>query len=74
MDETHAFGNDRTAKTHHESALGWVLIGWVLGRSLCKTYGGGNVPERTLPKNFWTPPTELLVCSVVDFSTGKTEQ
>ena len=24
----------RNCKTHPESAFGWVLIGWVLGRSL----------------------------------------
>ena len=29
-----------------------------------------NVPEND---NFWTPPKELLVCSVVDFCTGKTK-
>ena len=48
MEETHVFGNDsgrqkqllrgekgrKTAKTHLEAASGWVLIGWVLGRSL----------------------------------------
>ena len=40
----------------------------------CKTYGGRKTYQRTRsPENFWTPPKELLVCSVVDFCTGKTE-
>ena len=29
--------------------------------------------ERALPKIFWTPPKEFLVCSVVDICTGKTD-
>ena len=41
----------------------------------CKTYGGRKTYQRTYPpEKFWTPPKELLVCSVVDFCTGKTEQ
>ena len=47
-----------------------------LGRDMggCKTYGGWKTYQRTRsPENFWTPPKELLVCSVVDFCTGKTE-
>ena len=37
-------------------------------------YGGRKSTRRTRsPENFWTPPKELLVCSVVDFCTGKTE-
>ena len=43
-----------------------------LGRDMggCKTYGGGKTYQRTRsPENFWTPPKELLVCSVVDFCT-----
>ena len=40
----------------------------------CKTYGGRKTYHRTRsPENFWTPPKELLVYSVVDFCTGKTE-
>ena len=35
--------------------------------------GGKRTRERALPKIVWTPPKELLVCSVVDFCTGKTE-
>ena len=27
-------GEKKVQKTHPESAFGWVLIGWVLGRSL----------------------------------------
>ena len=49
----------------------------VLGRDMrgCKTYGGRKTYQRTRsPENFWTPPKELLVCSVVDFCTGKTER
>ena len=30
----HGEKGKKTAKTHPESAFGWVLIGWVLGRSL----------------------------------------
>ena len=38
----------------------------------CKTYGGRKTYQRKRsPENFWTPPKELLVCSVVDFCTGK---
>ena len=47
-----------------------------LGRDMggCKTYGGRKTYQRTRsPENFWTPPKELLVCSVVDSCTGKTE-
>ena len=47
-----------------------------LGRDMggCKTYGGRKTYQRTRsPENFWTPPKELLFCSVVDFCTGKTE-
>ena len=41
----------------------------------CKTYGGRKTYQRTrFPENSWTPPKELLVCSVVDFCTGKTER
>ena len=39
-----------------------------LGRDMggCKTYGGRKTYQRTRsPENFWTPPKELLVCSVV---------
>ena len=40
----------------------------------CKTYGGKKTCQRTRsPENFWAPPKELLVYSVVDFCTGKTE-
>ena len=40
----------------------------------CKTYGGRKTYQRTRsPENFWSPPKELLVCSVVDFCIGKTE-
>ena len=39
----------------------------------CKTYGGRKTYQRT-PEKFWTPPKELLVCSAVNFCTGKTEQ
>ena len=50
-----------------------------LGRDMggCKTYGGRKTsPEKRhqrmrSPENFWTPPKELLVCSVVEFCTGK---
>ena len=35
----------------------------------------GETYQRTRSaENFWTPPKELLVCSVVEFCTGKTEQ
>ena len=35
-------------------------------------WGEENVPENALSGTFWTPPCkELLVCSVVDFCTGK---
>ena len=41
----------------------------------CKTYGGRKRYQRTRPpEKFWTPPKELVFCSVVDFCTGKTEQ
>ena len=53
----------------------FVLV-FVLGRDMggCKTYGGRKTYQRTRsPENFWTPPKELLVCSAVDFCTGKTE-
>ena len=54
---------------------------FLLGRDMggvtpggCKTYGGRKTYQRTrCPENFWTPPKELLLCSVVDFCTGKTE-
>ena len=40
----------------------------------CKTYGGRKTYQTTRsPENFWTPPKELLVCSVVDSCAGKTE-
>ena len=39
-----------------------------------QTYGGRKTYQRTRsPENFWTLRKELLVCSVVDFCTGKTE-
>ena len=47
-----------------------------LGRDMggCKTYGGRKTYQTMRsPENFWTPPKELLVCSVVDSCTGKTE-
>ena len=48
----------------------WLYLGGDMGR--CKTYGGRKTYQRTRsPENFWTPPKELLVCSVVDFCTGK---
>ena len=55
-----------------------MLHGWglELGRDMggCKTYGGRKTYQRTRsPENFWTPPKELLVCSVVDFCMGKAE-
>ena len=51
------------------------LWNWSLGCDMggCKTYGGRKTYQRTRsPENCWTPPKELLVCSVVDFCTGKT--
>ena len=45
-----------------------------LGRDMggCKTYGGRKTYQRTRsPENFWTPPKERLVCSVVAFCTRK---
>ena len=47
-----------------------LLLGCDMGG--CKTYGGRKTYQRTRsPENFWTPPKELLVYSVVDFRTGK---
>ena len=46
----------------------------ILGRDMggCRTYGGRKTYQRKRsPENFWTPPKELLVCSVLDFCTGK---
>ena len=54
----------------------WLFEPKRLGRDMggCKTYGGWKTYQRTRsPENFWTPPKELLVCSVVVFCTGKTE-
>ena len=71
-----------TPKSGKETCLGSPQLFFVsppsvrLGRDMggCKTYGGWKTYQRTRsPKNFWTPPKELLVCSVVDFCTGKTE-
>ena len=40
-----------------------------------ETYGGRTTYQRTRPpQKIWTPPKEPLVCSIVDFCTGKTEQ
>ena len=37
-------------------------------------YGGSKTYQRTRsPEHVWTPPKELLVCSVMDFCTGKTK-
>ena len=48
--------------------------GWKVKWGGCKTYGGRTMYQRThSPENFWTPPKELLACSVVEFCTGKTE-
>ena len=46
-----------------------------LGRDMggAKRMGGGNRTRTRSPENVWTPPKELLVCSVVDFCTGKTQ-
>ena len=38
-----------------------------------KRMGEENVPENALSRKFLDPFKELLVCSVVDFCTGKTE-
>ena len=50
---------------------------FILGRDMggCKTYGGRKTYQRTpSPENVWTPPKELLGCSVVEiFVQGKTE-
>ena len=35
----------KTAKTHPESAFGWVLIGWALGRSLISYVIVSPTPE-----------------------------
>ena len=35
---------------------------------------GKRTREHTVPKNFGSPPKELLACSNVDFCRGKTEQ
>ena len=49
------------------AALTWAVI-W----GGAKRMGGGKpTRERALPEKFWTPPKKLLVCSVVDFCTGK---
>ena len=44
-----------------------VLLGCDMGGGgVAKRMGGGkSTRERDLPKMFWTPPNELLVCSVV---------
>ena len=40
-----------------------------------KTYlGGKRTRERTLQIDFWAPPKELLVCSVLGLCKGRTEQ
>ena len=49
----------------------WAMI-WGGG---CKTYGGRKTYQRTRPpEKFWTPPKELLVCSVQKFVQEKTER
>ena len=54
----------------------WFVVGmkWAVIWGGCKTYGGRKTYQRThSPGMFWTPPKVVLVCSVVDFCTGKTE-
>ena len=48
---------------------------WAVIWGVQNVWGGGGkrARERALPKLFWTPPKELLVCSVVAFCTRKTE-
>ena len=48
----------------------WAVI-W--GGGVQNAWGEEHVPENTLSRKFWTPPKELLVCSVMDSCTGKTE-
>ena len=43
-------------------------------RILYGTWGRKTYQRTRPPEKFWTPPKELLVCSVVDFCTGKTEE
>ena len=48
---------------------------WAVIWGGAKRMGGGKTYQRTRsPENFWAPPKELLVRSVVDFCTGKTER
>ena len=51
-----------------------VVWGNDMGGGAKRMGGGKRTRERTLPKISWTHPKGLLVCSVVDFCTGKTEQ
>ena len=46
-----------------------------LGRAMgaAKPWGEENVPEKGLSRKCLDPPKELMVCSVEDFCTGKTE-
>ena len=46
---------------------GKFLKGLRLEGILGHDMGGGNVPENALSRKLWTPPKELLVCSIVDF-------
>ena len=52
---------------YHAAANYWAVI-W----GGAKLMGiGKRTRERALPKTFGPPPKQLLVCSVVDFCTGK---
>ena len=50
--------------------VNWAMI-W---RGAKRMRVGKRTREHSLPKNFGSPPKELLACSNVDFCTGKTEQ
>ena len=65
-------------KTKEKKGRDWYLLKSIAGTNLghdmgwCKTYGGRKMYQRTRPpEKIWTPPKQLLVCSVVDFCTGK---
>ena len=45
---------------------------WYGGR-VQNVWGRKTYQRTRSPENFWTPPTELLFCSVLDFCTVKTE-
>ena len=47
---------------------------WAVIWGVQNAWEGRKTYQRTRsPENVWTPPNELLVCSAVDFCTGKTE-